>query len=84
MDRSYLVFSAGWEIQVEAESYEDAVSIGTKRKYEEYGQLFNISKTVVVVKAKGDLRSFDSIAVLEDLGLYFLAKQVRIYIKNRS
>jgi hypothetical protein len=84
MQTDYLVFSADWQSMVKADDSYDAVMKATKLNFDKFGQLFNISKTVVAVKAKGDLKSFDSIAVLEDLGFYHLSKQVRIYLKNIS
>lgn len=80
MSDNYLVFSANWQEEVAADSYEDAVEKGTYAAYRKHGELFSISKTVVACKARGDLRSFDAIAVLEDLSLYYLSKQVRIYL----
>lgn len=84
MESKYRVFSADWEIEVTAKCFVDAVLKGTKAKYDELGELFNIAQVVAVVKIKNDQHEvFPSVAVLEDLNMYYLARHLHAVLNFR-
>lgn len=79
----YLVFSADWEEDVKAESFQDATLIGTKFAYERLGEKFNIAHVVCAKnKATGEIDIFSSVAVFEDLNMYIIAKNLDEVLKN--
>lgn len=84
MKDKYLVFSGNWSEEVEASCFADAATLGMKIAFDKYGESFIISKRVVAVNVKKDVWSFDSIAIMEDLGLYFLAAQIKTFLNNHE
>lgn len=79
----FLVFSANWEIEVEAKDFTEAVLVGTKSKYDKLGMDFNIAQTIVVVKEKTqDMQFFNPVAVFEDLHLYYIARHLKVFLES--
>jgi hypothetical protein len=83
MRSTYKVFSADWQTEVKADSYLDAALAGTKQKYDELGELFNISHTVVVVNKKNEqMELFHSVAIFQDLGMNWVASNLHQVLKH--
>ena len=79
----FQVFSADWEIEVEAKDFTEAVLAGTRAKYDELGLGFNIAHTIVVVKEKTQATEFfNPVAVFEDLHLYYIARHLKVFLES--
>lgn len=82
MESVFIVSSADWEVEVRAKDFVDAALKGTKQKYDELGELFNISKSVVVVKNKTQhCEVYSPVAIFEDLGMYYIARHLHDVLK---
>ncbi len=77
MSSKFIVYSADWQIEVMAESHEEAAVSGTERMYKQLGKRFNIAYSVASVKEKdGSLDVFSSVAILEDMKLFLKARSL--------
>lgn len=69
--KKFLVFSADWELSLEAADAEEAASNALSQLIAEQGTDFNIGRSVAVINLETDeTEVYLSVALLQDLGKY--------------
>ena len=79
----FKVSSGSWETCVKANNFHEAVTIAAKLMYEEYGTEMDVSYIFTVENMiTTQIEIFPTDAVLQDLGLYELAYNLKCILES--